>query len=182
MKQTSFVLFVVVLAVLLIASALPSQVVQAAPVPGVHFQEATPPAEAVDIDSLVFSLKNLVGVGALIAALVNIGKATGIIKDGQAGIWSAGANVIGLAGILFAQSAGYTTLLPALDAQAGELANVISVVFAYVFQLWISRKTHEAALAGLPLVGKSHSNRVAGENWNTLEVSAENIGAFGFKP
>jgi len=160
-----------VLAILVIAASVPVLVAHAAP----GFQELPPaPAapSAVDFADLVGTLTSLAGVAALIAVAVNLLKQIGIVKDGQAGSWSAGLNLAALIGLFAAQVAGYSNLIPVIDEQAGALAVVLSTVAAYVFQVFISRKAHDSALAGLPAVGASYSGRLAGETYVT-EVPAE---------
>ena len=165
-------IFLAILAILVISAAFPVIAVKAA---GIHLQDVPPPVQpaTVDFDGLLASLKNLGGIAALIAVLVNVGKRFNIVKDGQSGSWSAGLNILALIGLLFAQSDGYTNLIPVIDAQAGQFSEVISVVLAFAFQLFVSRKTHASVLSGLPLIGKSHTGRVAGESITVLSTTLE---------
>jgi hypothetical protein len=169
MKLSKLFTALFVLSVLVIAAGFPVVVAQAAPASFPVFQEAPPPPP-VDFSSLLATLTSLAGAGALIAALVNIGKATGIVKDGTAPTWSAGLNIAVLIGLFVAQVFGYSNLVPAIDTQAGEAATVIQVVLAFIVQALAARKTHESVLAGLPAIGKSHSLRMAGESNSVVEM------------
>jgi len=171
MKLHKLFTFLFVLSVLVISASLPVLVAHAAPLAGIPLQEPTP-TPPLDFDGLVKTLFSLGGAGAFIAVLVNIGKSTGIVKDGTAQTWSAGLNIVALAGLFVAQLFGVNHLVPAIDTQAGELATLLQVALAFVIQFLATRKTHEEVLAGLPAVGKSHSDRVAGETNQVVEIEA----------
>jgi hypothetical protein len=66
--------------------------------------------------------------------------------------------------IFYIRMRGGADLLPAVDAQAGMLATFLSTVVAFVVQIFLTRKVHDVALAGVPLIGKSFSGRIAGES------------------
>lgn len=161
MKRYVFV-FVLVLVLL----AVPSTV-HAAPL-----AQDVAPVSQLDFGALVDSLKSLVGISALIAAIVNIGKSAGWVKDGQAGTWSAILNLVALVGLCAAQLSGYANMIPWIDSQAGGLAAVASTVFMFVAQVWLSRQVHASVFAGLPVIGTSNSARQAGDvNVATVEIS-----------
>ncbi len=132
-----------------------------------HPQEVPPPS---DLGNLETTLKSLAGVAALIAAIVNAGKSAGWIRDGQSGQWSAGLNLLALVGLFAAQMTGYTNLIPSIDSGAGQVAVILSAVIALGFQIFTSRIVHNNVLAGLPVVGKSHSGRQAGESVSSVEI------------
>ncbi len=97
------------------------------------------------------------GVGALIAVVVNILKTVGWVKDGQAPTVSTGLNLVGLI-LLFAVG----VLKPDADVTgadrlAGDLAFVLTTVFGFVWQLVSARLTHQMALAGIAVIGKSYT-------------------------
>jgi hypothetical protein len=148
---TAFSLFVVF-------ASIPAIVLRAMPAS----LQTPPPATVPGLDDLVWTFKSLTGVAMSIAVLVNVLKTTGVAKDDTAGNWSAGLNLAALVALFVAQVLGYSNSVPAFDRQAGELANVLSVVFAFAWQIYVSRKTHGSLLAGLPVVGTSHTGRKAG--------------------
>ena len=132
---------------------------------------AHPPQAAAPADpfgDLVTTLKSLTGVAAMIAVLVNMGKSAGLVKDGQAGAWSAALNLLVLVGLLVLQTTSNSSLVPAIDTQAGGLASLLPIVLSYILQIFASRQTHSLVLAGLPLIGQSHTGRVAGESISTV--------------
>ena len=159
--------YLLVLCFLVALLSLPLIAAHAAPASGRLAQDAQP--AQVDFTNLVDTLKNLVGVGALIAALVNAGKAIGLVKDGDAGTWSAGLNVLALFGLVVAQITGTSSLIPAIDTQAGGFASVLTVIIAFTVQLLSAQQAHKLILAGLPLIGTSNSDRMAGETVHTIE-------------
>lgn len=109
--------------------------------------------------SLIAQLGTLAGVGALIAALVNIGKTAGLVKDGTAGNWSAGLNVLALIALYVLHvfnPAQAAQLVGSGDQIAGSIAQIATLVVGVYFQLRSAQWGHET-LKGLPVIGKSHS-------------------------
>ena len=137
-----------VLAIVLLVLALP-----------VFAQDGTPPAEPFSLQNLMAELITLAGVGGLMAAVVNVGKTFGIVKDGTAGRWSAGLNFIAL-GVLYAihvfQPDKAPQLVGTVDQVSGTIAQISTLAVGLYFQLRSAQWGHET-LKGLPLVGKSHS-------------------------
>lgn len=162
-----FVKFVAVFSLILVFLSMPMIVVHAAPDLAPVTQEPTP----VTLPDLVRTLETLGGFAMLFASLVNVGKKLGWVQDDQAPAWSLGLNALGLATLVGLQLSGKFDMVPMLDSNAGALAVVINSILGLIFQLYISRKTHESVLAGMPLVGKSCSGRRAGEG-PAIEVDA----------
>jgi len=169
MNIRKFSFAVAILSLFVIAVSLPTIALaaQGAPVQ----TPVEPPDTMMD---LLTSLESLTGVAVLIAALVNAGKQLKIVQDGQAALWSVGLNLLALVGLFFAQVFGYSNLIPSLDQGAGSVGQILSLVLALVYQMIATRKTHDMALAGLPLIGFSSSGRVAGEPAYELRIADEN--------
>lgn len=106
------------------------------------------------MDEILVQWGSLAGFAALISLLVNVGKEVGVVKDGQAQNWSAGLNLIGLAGLLALKVYAPHVDVEGLNSQAAMLAQVGLVVFAYVVQLLAGKATH-AAVRGTGFIGKS---------------------------
>jgi hypothetical protein len=96
----------------------------------------------------------LAGAGALIACLINVGKALGWIKDGQAVTWSTGLNALGMIGLLLLQIFKPDVDLVALDGFASQVAQALMILFGLIAQMLSSKGTH-IALKGVPVIGKS---------------------------
>lgn len=108
------------------------------------------------MENLVALFGSLVGVGALIAALINVGKVAGWVKDGTAPTWSTGLNLLGLL-ILFVLGLFKPDVdLVYADQVAGQVANIMLMVTGLVVQLLSSRATH-SALKGTKVLGASYS-------------------------
>lgn len=133
--------------------------VQAAPVVGVSIQESVP-----NLEDLAATIKTLAGFALLGAAVLNAGKYLGWIKDGQSKEYTLIYQAVLFTGVLVAQLTGRSDLVPIFDEQAGAFALLINSVLAFALQLYGARLAHEQILAGFPLIGKSFSGRVAGEN------------------
>lgn len=120
-------------------------------------QTVAPPVTAgapFDISLLLAELVGLAGVAGLISLGINVAKSAGWVQDGQAPTISAVANFI-LLGILMAARIFKPDMdIGQIDAQIASFVNVGTVVFAYVIQLLASKATH-AAVAGVPVIGKS---------------------------
>jgi hypothetical protein len=115
------------------------------------------------METLFAVFTSLTGAAMLVASLVNAGKKFGIVKDGQAGAWTMILNLLAFGGLAWAQMTGRMEIVFQLDSKAGILANLLTVIVGYVYQLYVSRLTHQQVLAGLPLVGVSFSARKAGD-------------------
>jgi len=110
----------------------------------------------MDFNSLVVQFGALVGVAALITAIVNIGKIAGIVKDGTAQTWSAALNIFGLI-TLFALNIFRPDIdVLALDSNAGQLANVLVVVSAYAVEIGASKLVHNL-IKGVPVIGQTYT-------------------------
>lgn len=110
----------------------------------------------MDYNVLLTEFGSLVGFAALIAALINILKTAGIIQDGQAQTYSAAFNLVGLGVLLYLHVFQPGLDIAGLDTQAGQIANVLLVVFGYIVQLGSAKLVH-TLLTGVPVVGKSFS-------------------------
>ena len=80
----------------------------------------------------------------------------GIVKDDQAQNWSAGLNLLGLAGLLAAKVYAPQVDIAGMDAQVAQFVQVGLVVFGYVLQLLASKGAY-VAIRGVPVLGKSFS-------------------------
>lgn len=160
--------FVGVLSLILVFAFTPVIVAQAAAEAAPAVQEQAP----ITLPDLVATLQTLTGFAMLVPALVNVGKKFGWVGDDEAPTWSLGLNAVGLMVLVGLQLSGKFDLVPVLDENAGALAVAINAVVALVYQIFVSRKTHENALAGLPVIGESHSGRQAGEG-PALEVDLQ---------
>jgi hypothetical protein len=158
-----------IISLLVIALSLPTLAAHALPA----FARVQESAPADPFGDLFTTFKTLTGVAALIAALVGVGKRIGIVQDGTAPAWSTGLNIVGLIALFVLQLFGKADMVPGLDTQAGSLANVITVILAFVYQLFASRVTYENALAGIPVIGHSHSGRLAGSDGLVIDVGED---------
>ncbi|MDR3572860.1 MAG: hypothetical protein P4L50_03280 [Anaerolineaceae bacterium] len=128
----------------------PGAIVSTAPV----YQVAQPVLPAPTPSDLFAQFGSLVGYAALVAAIINIGKKVGVVKDGNAQFISTILNLIGLVGLLLLRVFKPDLDIAGLDAAAGQIAVGALVVFGYLVQLAGSKFTH-FVLKGTPLIGKS---------------------------
>lgn len=108
------------------------------------------------MEDLLLQWSGLVGFAALVAFAINILKTFGVVKDAQAQNWSAGLNLLLLAGLLALRVFAPDFDVSGLNAQAQAFVDVGVVIFSYILQLLGSKAAH-TLLRGLPLIGKSFS-------------------------
>lgn len=109
--------------------------------------------------SFVEQLMALGGFAALIAVVINVLKSVGVIKDGQAGTWAAGMNLAGLIGLFVAGIVAPEFEVAGLDANMAQIAEILSLIFAFILQNWVSKGTHSVfSSGGVPVIGKSYSD------------------------
>lgn len=105
---------------------------------------------------IVAQFAALAGFAALIAVIVNILKIFGIVKEDQAPLWVAGANLLCILTMYFLSIFKPEFSFAGLDPMMTEIATVATFVLAFVGQILVSKFTHYA-VRGLPVVGKSYS-------------------------
>lgn len=111
------------------------------------------------MDSLTQLLEGFValaGVAALMAVLINAGKAIGLVKDGFAPTWSLLLNLIAFVAFVLTRIFVPELDIAGADATAAELANILTAILAFVAQLGVSKGAN-AIVRGQPVVGFSHS-------------------------
>lgn len=176
MKFTRKLFSVLLLVGLLTLLLVPTLTAFAAPSASPSVYQAEAPAATlppIDLSKILTTFESLTGVAIFITALVNALKKVGLVKDGQAASWSAGLNLLFLTGLIVLQVIGKASLVPAIDYQAGVIAGIITTMIGLVYQIFLSQKTHNSVLAGLPVVGTSQSGRVAGDVSYMVEASTE---------
>ncbi len=104
-------------------------------------------------------LMALGGFAALIAMVINVLKTFGVVKDGQAGTWAAGLNLAGLIGLYVAGIVAPEFDISVLDANLAQIAEIFTLIFAFIVQNWVSKGTHSVlSSGGAPGIGKSYSD------------------------
>jgi hypothetical protein len=111
-----------------------------------------PPA---DLTGLAVQFGALLGVAALVAALINAGKTFGIVKDGDAPKWSLGLNGLGFAALLVTRLFAPQVDPAVADQVAGQAAQILILVLGLVSQFGFAKLANNG-LRGLPVIGKSH--------------------------
>lgn len=110
----------------------------------------------MEFNELVALLVSLGGVGAVVAMLINVGKTIGLVKDGQAKMWSTGLNILGLAALFAVKIFKPDFDVAGFDAQAAQFAAVASTLVAYLIEIGAADLVHKL-LKGVPVIGKSLS-------------------------
>jgi len=110
------------------------------------------------LNDLVLQLGSLVGWAALLAVLINVGKWIGFVKDGTAGLWSTGGNIIGLI-VLFVLKVWKPDFdIGGLDGAAAVVAQLLNIVLSLLIQLGVSFGSNKMVKSlGIPVVSKSFS-------------------------
>jgi hypothetical protein len=106
------------------------------------------------LQELVVQFVALAGFAALVAVVINILKALGIVGDGQAPKWSLAFNLVGFALFVLLGLVGID--FSAFDPVFAQLASILTAVLGIIGMLGVSRVSH-AIVLGMPLIGKTHS-------------------------
>lgn len=148
---------------MIIAAFVPVLIANAAPAGSLAHEGV--PFSVPTLDQSLASLLSLGGFAALVTCIINAGKTFKVIPDGQAPAVSLFLNLSGLIALVTLQVYGKSDLVPVIDANVGSFSQALTLVLALVYQLYISRVAHTDALAGVPVIGTSHSGRKAGESF-----------------
>ena len=103
----------------------------------------------VQLDVVLVIAGSMFGLQTLFSLLIDVLKYVGVIYDGNAGRWSAGLNLLGLAGIAVALGLSPNFNFPKLDTQLLIIAQFGSLIFAYIVQIAGSRQVHLFLTKGL---------------------------------
>jgi len=120
-------------------------------------QQAAP--DPYSPEAILLTLRNMGGLAALVAVLVNVGKKflPKLFPDGSAPMWSLILNLAGMILIGVLQITGRVDLIPVIDEQSGTIATILTSILVMVYQLLTSKVVHDKVLSGLPLIGKSYT-------------------------
>lgn len=126
--------------------------------PVLALQEAPPPSGLEVILSVFLQFGQLAGVGAVIAALVNVGKVLKLVKDDTAGKWFAGLSLLAVGALVYLKLFQPQIAIEYIDTQAAALAQILLLILGYVVQLGSGIFAHGVfADLKLPFIGKSFS-------------------------
>ena len=97
------------------------------------------------LDQLYVAVASLVGLQLFLSFLIDVLKYAGVVTPGTSGKWSAVFNLATLIGVAF-----WLKLFPAfdiyaVDGQLFELAKVLSLLFAYITQIFGTKAVHRIA-------------------------------------
>lgn len=108
--------------------------------------------------ALTIQFVSLLGVAALVAALVNLFKVFGIVKEGMSAYWASG---LGLVAFIAMAVIGIFNpdLTPAfLNEAALKIATILAFILGFVTQIAAAPLFHKAlSSGGVPLLGKKLS-------------------------
>jgi hypothetical protein len=108
--------------------------------------------------SVFLQFLTLAGVGALLAAIINILKVFKVVTDNTAGAWLAGLSLVAIAVLVYFKLFQPGITIEWLDAQAAVVAQILLLILGYVVQLFAGFKSHQLfATLRIPLIGKSYS-------------------------
>jgi hypothetical protein len=97
----------------------------------------------------------MIGVAALVAALVNAGKYLGLVADGKAPTWALGLNLAAFVAFVALRIFTPEFDFAGLDANAKAVADLLIYLLGFVAQLGGS-KVANVALRGAPVIGFAH--------------------------
>lgn len=131
------------------------------PTKSVHAQGALPDFDKIlsEIMQLITGgFVSLVGVPALIAALINVLKYIGLVKDTTASNWSAGFSLVAFLAVVLLRVLRPDIMLDVLDGYAGQVAQIIVYLMSFIVMMLAPAAFHaRLKSAQVPLLGKSFS-------------------------
>lgn len=105
---------------------------------------------------ILIQFAQLAGVAALLAAVVNVFKYFGAVKDGTAGAWYAALSLIVMGLLVYFHYFVPTIGIEFIDAQAAALANILLIVLGYAMQLKVGSGTADTLKQmEIPILGAS---------------------------
>lgn len=119
--------------------------------------ETPPPAPLDAVLAVLVQFATLAGVGAVIAALVNVLKVLGVVQDGTGGKWFAGLNLVAIAILIYIRLFQPQIAIEFIDAQAAVLAQILLAILGYIVQLGTGKFANTLFVdLRLPFIGKSY--------------------------
>jgi hypothetical protein len=107
---------------------------------------------------LVEQLMALGGFAAFVAILINVLKTFGVVKDGTSGTWAAGLNLAGLIALFALNIVEPGFDVGGVDAHLAQIAQILTLIFNYIMQNWVSKGTHQVlSSGGVPVIGRSYT-------------------------
>jgi uncharacterized membrane protein len=121
-------------------------------------KDALPPDVLSVLVTITLGFASLVGVSKLVAALINLLKVIGLVKDSTADKWAAGLNLASFIALCLFGVFKPALAMEVLDGYAGQIAMILLFVLGFITQIVGSKSAHDALSdAGVPLIGKSFS-------------------------
>jgi hypothetical protein len=119
------------------------------------------PADVLNITvTIMLGFASLYGVSKLIAALINLLKLIGVVKDGTSAKWAAAFNLAAFVGLVLLGVFRPDLTTDILDGYAGQIAGVLLFLLGFLMQIVGSKSGHDAlSAANVPLIGTSYSKR-----------------------
>lgn len=149
-KLLSTLMLVTILMLLVACSPMPA-LLAAADIPL--------PADVFNIVVMIMlGFASLVGVSKLIAAVINLLKTIGVVKDGTSAKWAAALNLLAFIALVLLGVFRPDLTMELLDGYAGQIAAILLFVLGFITQIIGSQTGHESlSKARVPLIGKSYS-------------------------
>jgi hypothetical protein len=106
-------------------------------------------------EGLIIQFGTLVGVAALVAALVNVAKVFGL-PDGYAPNLSAGLSLVAFAVLVALKMFEPSVDVSALDSKAADVAGLVLYILGFVMQMGLPAQFHKLLSGGgVPVIGTS---------------------------
>lgn len=98
------------------------------------------------LDNILLVFGALVGWPLLVALVIDILKILGVVKDGEAGRWNLGLNLLGFVAVGVAIGFYPDIDIVALDARLAELVQIAAYIVTVLVQIFATRIAHAAYL------------------------------------
>lgn len=112
----------------------------------------------LDLPGLLTQFISLAGFAALAAALINAGKAAGLVKDGQAANYSLLINLVGFIVLVLLRVFRPDADIKSVDSVVAVVSQILAYILGLILQ-FSSSKVANSGLRGLPVIGFSYSHK-----------------------
>jgi len=115
----------------------------------------------MNLETVLLIVAALVGLPALWALLIDIGKWAGIVTDTNAGKWSAALNLVSLIAVAISVNFFPNLNVPGVDTKIFEIVKFGTLIFGYMIQIFGSKLTHKLVLSRVTAFSFTKQRQVA---------------------
>lgn len=118
---------------------------------------ATP---SLNLELALGVLAGLVGLPALWSIIIDLLKFAGVVKDGNAGRWSAAFSILSIVGVLVVVNFFPSLDVAGIDKLLLEIAQFAGIILTLLTQIFVAKGTHAITVSVVPSVSFTNNPRM----------------------